>query len=119
MVIESLIFANEPTSDSGIAYTLWIDTGAIVTYGDDDLIALIGGGEFNLASRWFALLDTNFRRFDGMVHSITHEVQQWSGNFFIDGAIYFCFFALQKELELFMLLESNGTSSAVETRSHG
>ena len=53
-----------------------------------------------------------------MVHCVTHEMQQWSGNFLVDRAIDFCVFPFQKEFKFLMLLEGHGTGSTIEARGH-
>jgi len=53
-----------------------------------------------------------------MIDSITHQVQQWPGDFLDHCAIYLGLLAFQHKLELFMLLKSNCTRSTIEARDH-
>src|SRR6202011_2710507 len=102
-IIEHLIWADHATSNSLVAHTIWINTGTIVTHGNNYLVPLISCGQFNLTCRWLTLLHPHFRCLNSMVHCVTHEMQQWSGNFFVDRAIDFCVFPFQKEFKFLML----------------
>src|SRR5437763_1490723 len=53
-----------------------------------------------------------------MIGSITHQVQERTGDFFEDGTINLSIFAFQDEIKVLMLLEGYRTGGPIEAWSH-
>ena len=52
-----------------------IDANTIVTHSNDNLVALVGGRQLDLAGGWFALLNADVRCLDSVIDGVAHEVQ--------------------------------------------
>jgi hypothetical protein len=94
-----------------------VDARAVVAHGDRDLIALIRGGEDDLARTWLPRFLACARVLDAMADSVAYEMEQRRLHLLDDLAVHLGVGALDVELDLLALRQRGPTRRSIQARN--